>query len=137
VKPLAASPTAFARLADSALVCIGGVKSRLHSFTGVVSVIACLQQLRITQPDELDDGQWGSDLRSYCCLAYSTMASFRMGMSVSAFFQVCGSPGRWFSAGSEILDHPHVAIELLPKNGQTPPIRGRNAPGEVHGFLLP
>jgi hypothetical protein len=33
---------------------------RSRAGTGSVGVIAWLQQLRITQPDELDDGQWGT-----------------------------------------------------------------------------
>jgi len=40
----------------------------------------------------------------YCSLAYSTLASFRMGMSGSA-------------SVLEILNHPHVAIEVLSKKG--------------------
>src|SRR5713101_6039730 len=36
-------------------------------------------RLRITQPDELEDGLVGSDLRPYCSFAYSALASFRMG----------------------------------------------------------
>jgi hypothetical protein len=53
----------------------------------IVGVIACLQQLRITQPDELEDGLVGSDLRPYFSFAYSALASFRTGMSGSASFQ--------------------------------------------------
>jgi hypothetical protein len=40
-------------------------------------------------------------------------------------------------AGLEVLDHPHVAIELLPKDGQIPAVRRRNTPGVGTGFLLP
>ena len=49
--------------------------------------------------------------------------------------------GKQRSAGLEILDHPHVATEILPKNGQMPTVRRRNAPSLVAsglgaGFLL-
>ncbi len=39
--------------------------------------------LRSTQPNELDEWSLESGLRPYCSVAYSTLASFRMGMSGS------------------------------------------------------
>ena len=39
--------------------------------------------------------------------------------------------------GLEILNHPHVAIEFLPKKSQIPAVGRRNCPGEEGGFLLP
>ncbi len=39
---------------------LGGCWHKIDYTHEVVGVIACLQQLRITEPDELNDGQWGT-----------------------------------------------------------------------------
>jgi hypothetical protein len=62
-----------------------------------------------------------------------------LGMLRLGFLQAAemSNPRKKHSAGLEILNHPHVAIEFLPKKGQIPAVGRRNCPGEEGGFLLP
>src|ERR1700693_6579857 len=88
------------------------------SDTTVSACRAGYNRLRITQPDELDDGLVGSDLRHYFSFAYSALASFRMGMSGSASFQ--RAKKSWYAARAFAVSPERTEARARPRWASAP-----------------